>query len=457
MAMFLRFRAVDRSAPEGRAQERHRRVALSAAAAVTAKLVSVAGSLISVPFTLHYLGPERYGMWVTMTSLIAMFSFADLGMGYGILNAVADSNGRDDRPAVRAIVSSGFFVLTIIAITILLLFAAAYSFVPWFAIFNVKSEVARVEAGPALASLVACFALAIPLGIAQRVQMGLQQGFEASLWQCLGSVFGLMGILIVIRLEGGLHWLVFAFVGAPLVASAMNNVFFFGVLQRDLAPHRQSISRQAMARIAHIGLLFLVLQIAVAVGFTSDNIVIARSIGAASVTDYAVPEKMFSVVRMILAMFLSPLWPAYGEAIARDDHAWVRETLMRSIWMAIGTAAVLSLVLVIFGARILELWVGRAVDPPFMLLLGLGLWKVIEAGDGAVAMFLNGANVFRFQVALAAMMAPLAIVLKVLLAAQIGITGVVWATIFANLATAPPTFFYIRKRFYKNQVNGKFS
>ena len=435
----------DMSTPEGRSRERYRRVVLSAGAAAAAKLVSVATALISIPLTLHYLGPERYGMWMTMSSLLVMFAFADLGIGHGMMNIVADSSGKEDRPAIRAAVSSGFFVLTIIAATILLLFAAAYPFVSWFEIFNVKSEAARLEAGPALAGAVVCFVLGIPLGVVQRVQMGLQEGYAANLWRCLGSILGLIGVLVVIWLKWGLLWLVVAFLGGPLVASIINSIAFFGASERDLAPQRRYVSREMIARIARIGLLFFGLQIAMAVAFASDNVIIAQSLGAEAVTDYAVSEKMFSLIGVIVSMVLFPLWPAYGEAIARGDQDWVRRALLLSLTAAIVTTAVLSLVLVVFGTRLIALWTGPVVDAPFMLLVALGLWKVIDAGGNAVSMFLNGANVVRFQLIIAALMTPLAIVLKVILVTQIGISGVVWATIIANLATVPPTFWFVRK------------
>jgi O-antigen/teichoic acid export membrane protein len=441
----LRLYPFDTSTPEGRSRERHRRVVLSASAAATAKFVSVATALISVPLTLHYLGPERYGMWMTMSSLIVMFAFADLGMGHGILNVVADASGREDRNAIREAASSGFFVLTIIAATILVLFAAAYPFVSWFEIFNVKSEAARLEAGPALAGAVLCFALGIPLGVVQRVQTGLQEGYAANLWRCLGSILGLIGVLAVIWLKWGLFWLVVAFLGGPLVASIMNSIAFFGTSEHDLAPRRHYVSREMIERIARVGLLFFGLQIAMAVAFTSDNIIIAQILGAEAVTDYAVPEKMFSLIAVIVSMVLFPLWPAYGEAIARGDQNWVRQTLLRSLTAAIATTTVLSLILVTFGARLIALWTGPVVDAPFMLLVGLGLWRVIEAGGNAVSMFLNGANVVQFQLYMAALMATIAIVLKVILVTYFGISGVVWATIVANLATVPPTFWYVRR------------
>lgn len=444
-AGLVRFHPFDTSTSEGRSQERHRRVVLTASAAATARLVSIATAIVSVPLTLNYLGPERYGMWMTMSSLIVLFAFADLGIGYGIMNVVADSNGRDDPVTIRSATSNGLLILTIIGVVILVSFAVAYPFVPWFAIFNVKSEVARLEAGPALAVVVVCFALAIPLGVAQRVQMGLQQGFIANLWRCLGSVLGLIGVLIVIWLKGGLFWLVMALLGGPLVASITNTLFFFRSSGRDLAPQRLYFSRRMAARIARTGLLFFGLHVAMAVTITSDNIIIAQKLGAEAVTNFAVPDKMFGLIGVAVGIVLQPLWPAYGEAIARGDSAWVRATLLRSVSAAIVVTGALSLFLIIFGAQIIELWTGPAVKAPFMLFVGLGLWKIIESGDNAVAMLLNGANVIRFQLILAAVMAAIAISLKLVLVNHIGISGVVWATVLANLTTLPATFWFVRR------------
>jgi O-antigen/teichoic acid export membrane protein len=433
------------STPEGRAAERHRRVLLSSLAAAAAKMISVGVALVSVPLTLHYLGPERYGMWMTMSSFIVMMSFADLGMGNGLLNVVAGANGRDDRAAIRGLVSSAVFILSGLALSLGIVTSLVYPLIPWPRLFNVDSALAAQEAGPAIAVLLACFLLAIPLGVVQKTQMGLQQGFAVSLWQCGASLFALGCLLLAIRLEGGLPWLVLALVGGPLVANASNAIMFFGMQARDLAPSAGLVSRRDMARIGHIGLLFLVLQIVIAVAFSSDNIVIAQLLGASSVAEYAVPAQMFSVVTTVLNMGLAPLWPAYGEALARGDLAWVKRTLVRSLVISISLAALASTALVFIGPHLLKLWVGKAIEPPYLLLLGLALWKSLEAAGNAVAMFLNGANVVKFQVVTAVLMGIAAITLKIGLVAKIGISGVPLATSAAYLALIlVPTIFVIR-------------
>jgi O-antigen/teichoic acid export membrane protein len=440
----VRLHPFDTSTPEGRASERHRRVTLSAMASALAKLISFGTAFITVPLTLHYLGPERYGLWMTISSLVVILAFADFGIGNGVLNAVAKAHGADDTHAVSVCVSSGYFILSGVALALLLLLALSYAFVPWPALFNVQNDVARREVGPAVAVFVACFALAVPLGIVQRVQMGLQRSFLASLWQCVGSLLGLVGVIFAIRQEAGLPWLVLAFFGAPLIAGALNTAVFFGRSSRELAPRRDLVSSPAAAHLLRSGALFFVLQLVVGIAYASDSFVITHVLGPAAVADYAVPERLFSLVTIALGLFLAPLWPAYGEAIARGDTAWARRTLLRSTTTAVLVSALCSFGLVLLAPMLIKLWVGAAVQAPLLLLLGLALWKVIEAGGTALAVFLNGAHVVRSQVILASLTAVSALALKVLLVSRLGVAGSVWATIGAYLVfTAVPIAFLI--------------
>jgi O-antigen/teichoic acid export membrane protein len=426
-----RFTAFDTSTEEGRSKERHRRIFLTFAASAFAKVISVGTALISIPLTLHYLGTERFGLWMTISSVIAMLGFADLGIGNGLLNAISEANGRDDHAAIRRYISSAFVILSSIALVILLVFSLVYPFVSWESFFNVKSPLAMQESGFAVAVFMLCFVLNIPGGIVQRAQMGLQMGFVANVWQAAGSILGLCAVLLVIHFEMGLPWLVGAMAGGPVMVVFLNGILFFGYIKPGLKPKFCFVCRDAMKKIAHIGLLFLILQVVVSIAFASDNVVIARMLGAGAVAQYAVPEKMFSVIPMILGMVLAPLWPAYGEALSRGDGQWIRKTLTKSLKLAIVFSLPLASIIVIFGPSIISAWVGHEVVPPFLLLLGLGLWKVFEACGNALAMFLNGTNVVRVQVIVSIVFGVIAISLKILLVGKIGIAGTVWATIIA--------------------------
>ena len=62
--------------------------------------------------------------------------------------------------------------------------------------------------------------------------------------------------------------------------------------------------------------------------------------------------KLFAIAPVFLSFVLAPLWPAYGEACARGDSAWVRRTLIRSIVLGAITVIPPAILLVIFGKPI---------------------------------------------------------------------------------------------------------
>jgi len=381
-------------------------------------------------------------MWLTISSFAAILSFADLGMGNGLLSHVAEAHGKADRSAIRTYIASSFAVLTLVAGLIIALFWSAFPLISWPKIFAVHGVLARAESGPAVAVFATCFALSIPIQIVQKVQIGLQGSFVASAWQCVGNLLALLGVVTATHFRFGLPWLVLAFVGSPLLIGVLNSLSFFLVNRRDIAPRIRDVSKTAATHIAHTGGLFLILQIVAAASYSSDPLVIAHVLGPENVAQYAVPAQMFSVIGMLISMGLAPLWPAYGEALSRADHGWVRQTFIHSVEMAAGAATAGAIALALFGPALLRLWVGPAISASPLLLLGLAIWKILEASGNAVAMFLNGARVVRFQVVVGVLSAVAILGLKFILLPLIGVAGSVWATIigFSLFAGIPLVF-----------------
>ncbi len=427
-----------------RARERHRRVFLTGLAAGVARGTRLLTALISVPLTIGYLGTERYGLWVAIASLLAMLAFADLGIGNGLLNVIAEAHGRDDRALAARYVSSAFFFLLALATVLGGLLAASYHAIHWAGLFNVTSPLAAEEAGPAAAVFLGCFLVGLPLGVVQRVQLGYQEGFRASLWEALGSAIGLAGVLVAIVLHAGLPLLVLAMAGGPVAALAMNGIVLFGRQRPWLRPRLRLAARDSAVRVLRLGVLFFILQVVMALAFYSDSFVVARLFGAGTVARYAVPAKLFDMVTMLSAMLLTPLWPAYGEAITRGDHAWVRRTLLRSIGGVLVLTVSAGVVLIAIGPMAVRIWAGPAVVPTRALLLALAAWNILSNLGSAVAMFLNGAGRLRFQVAAAVALAVTAISLKVVLGRALGLPGLAWGTALAYLITvALPCAIYV--------------
>lgn len=440
----IRLRSFDRSTEGGRSRERYRRAGFTAAAALAAKLVSMGVVIVTVPLTLNYLGSERYGMWMTISSVSLLLVFADLGIGNGVLNAIADAHGRDDRELGREAVSSGFFLLSLITVALVVIFAAVYTFVPWAGLYNVTSADAMSEAGPATAVFLIVWVLNIPLGVVQRVQLGYQKGFVHYAWQAAGSLFTLAGAVLAIVTEAGLPWLVLALTGGPLLAVALNGAVEFGWVRPWLRPAWSHVTREVAHRILRLGVWFFIIQLAATLGYATDYFVIAQVLGSSEVTQYAVPAQLFAYVGALVAMIIAPLWPAYGEAMARGDILWVKRTLVRTLVLTLVLVLAPVAVLVAFGRPLIHLWVGETVDPSYWLLAGLGTWALLSGLGSAVAVFLNGASVLRFQAVCATLMSVTALVLKIVFARRWGVAAVPWGLVIAyTLFVAVPLAVYI--------------
>jgi len=436
----FRIRQFDPECSDARAIERHRRVTLTGVTAAAARIVSVGTSLVTVPITLSYLGAERFGLWMAISSVLAIMSFADFGIGNGVMNAVAEAHGKNDVKGIQAAIASGLAALVGIAFILLIAFTAVYPHVDWASMFKVHSSTAKIEAGPALFVVAVFFILNIPAGLVQRAQMGLQEGFRSYMWQLGGSLVGLLGVLLAIHWRRGLPWLLFAIAGSPAILAMLNGFVFFGLMRRDLVPKMKFVSRHAISSISRLGALFFVLQLVVALAFSSDNFIIVRVLGPEAATQYAVPQRMFMMISIMLSMLTAPLWPAYAEAISRGDASWVRSTLFHSLKLALFAALLGVVALVFFGPAILRIWVSGKVTASLALLIGLGVWTLFDVAGNVVAMFLNGAAVVRFQVIVALCFGIVCVAVKILAVKAFGIVVLPWTTsVTYAVAVAIPT------------------
>jgi O-antigen/teichoic acid export membrane protein len=441
----LRLKPFDTTHDEGRSRERYRRAALTTLASVLGKGVNVFTSLLTVRLTLRYLGTERYGLWMSVTSIVSLLFFADLGIGNGLLNSIAEARGRDDVDAVHRSVSSAFFVLVGITAVFLSIFLAVYPVIPWPRVFNVSSPISVHEAGPAVMIFIFCFLSNIPLDVVQRVQTGYQEGYLANFWTMFGNLAGLGFLLIVMHRRGGLPWLILAILGGGILGVLGNWVQEFAFARPELLPKLSYWDRATAHKILGTGVMFFLLQICGILTLPLDYIIITQVLGPEAVTQYAVPVRPFLLVISVASMFVFPLWPAYGEAYSRGDLNWVKSTFRHSLVYSMMVFGPVVLVLGALGKILIRLWVGSQVHPSWPLLSGMACYAVLLIFYNPISTFLSGINKMKFQVAVWLAQGVIAALLKIVFAKAFGITGVIWAAAVMAFIGNTLLFVYARR------------
>ncbi len=398
------------------------------------RVVSLGTTILTVRLTFRYLGAERYGMWMTISSVVMMFVFADLGMNNGIINIVADATGKDDTRTARQATASAFWLLSAIALAIGTLGVIAYPHLNTSRLFNVHSTLAIRESGPALLAFFFCFVLNVPLGIVRGTQTGLQNAYINNLWNMLGSLSSLAALLIAIHLHAGLPVLVLSLSGPPVVVAILNGSELFGWSHRELCPNPRDFSRKMASRLLQIGLMFFLLQVCISVGMQTDNLVIAQIMGAKAVAAYAVPARLFNIVISFVTMLSGSMWPAYADAMARRDGPWIRRTFKRITLASALVALGATSVLVAFGGRILALWVGPQMKASAVLLGVFAMQCIAYCYLQPINFLLNGIGELKSQVVCAIAMAIVNLGLSILFVKHIGIVGAVLGTLVAQLS-----------------------
>lgn len=434
---------------EGRALRRKRAIVLTAASSVAARAISFLMMIVSVPLTIGYLGHEQFGVWQAITSLTAFVSFADLGLGNGITTLVAGTSGRDDFRSARRYIAAGSSMLIVISSLLFLGVITVGRYLPWGRMLSVSTSADLGSIRDAGTIVLGFAAIAIPFGLASRIQYGLQQGYYTNIASVVGAALGFIGLLMAVKAKAGLVWLVIATMSGPFLANVANTGMFF-VKMPDFRPTWTEVRKNEMLSLLKTGSLYFVLQVAGVLAYQKDALLIANCTNPAEVARYSVSFKLFMIAPMIWGFMMAPLWPAYGEAIARGDRKWVAETLNSAMKRGVVLVGLASLFLIIWGKQIVRVWAGNEVVPSTGMLVGLALWATATGMGGALAMFLNGAHIVKFQVICATLVAILSLSLSFSGGRIFGSTGVVFGTVIAQVVASIIPSFIVARRWIRN-------
>ena len=189
---------------------------------------SVVTTLITVPILLRYLGPEPYGVWLTIAGAAAWLGLVQIGLAPSLLNQLAAATGRDDEVLAKRLVSTAWWYQTGISVALSAAAIVAFSAIPWARVLN--TDAATAAAGHAAATVVAVgIMLSLPATIPVAAFRALQQGYVAAAWDVTRNITRLAAVLLVVQLDGGMAGLAFAWVGPQLVVGALaaGHLFLF--------------------------------------------------------------------------------------------------------------------------------------------------------------------------------------------------------------------------------------
>lgn len=412
---------------------RARRALRGGVSSLSARALNLGASLITLPVVIEALGEETVGVHLTIVTMISLFGFIDLGISHGLVSTTAEAKSDGRYTEIRRSVTTA--IVANLAIAVAGIAAATILIIPhdWSVFLGAGQAARHQSVNLSLWIVVVVMLVNVPASLAAAVRLGLQESTATNMWLLAAGVMQVAAVYLVASSFATLPWFALATTLPLLICNVGNSISLFLGGRTWLRPSLSLVSKSTLRELLRRGSLFVVLSLAGSLAFQTDALVIARVLGAAEVTEYAVPFRLFASVPMVIALMTYPLWPAYADALACDDEGWVHRIFNRTLICALISSGAVGALLVIFIQPLLDLWVGVGVVRPTPLLLaGLFGYAVVQGVSAPVAMYLNGANIIGFQVAAATVMAGLNLPLSIFLARTVGVAGPVIATVVAQ-------------------------
>lgn len=413
---------------------------------------SIAISLVMVPLTIEYVNPSRYGIWLTLSSIVGWFSFFNIGLTHGLRNKFAEAKAKGDDSKAQVYVSTTYAILTIIFCSIWLMFLLANPFLDWAKILNVPAEM-RSEVAILAVIVFTYFCLQFILRIVTSMIIADQRPAKVSLIDLIGQVVSMVLIVVLVyTTEGSLIYLAWALCLSPIIVLIIANFLFFKRKYSQYRPRISKISFSESKSLFSLGLTFFVIQIAGLLQFQSANVIITQSFGPLEVTNYNIVYKYFNILTMVLTMFLAPLWSASTDAFFKEDIQWIKKALAKyiqlSLLLMLGGAVMLLL-----SDQVYEIWLKGNVDIDFSLSLWGYIFACTFMFGNIFVNFLNGISALRIQFwsSLASPILYIGIALLLINYFEMGVHSLFIASLFANFngfIVAPIQYYLI---IYKNK------
>ena len=353
--------------------------------------------LLLVPMTINYVDDENYGIWLTLSSMVAWMSFFNIGLNNGLKNKLGEALAKRDFHLDKKYVSTTYAMLCLIFIPLMLLTLFVVPFINWYSVLNVSESVGNSLLA-SICILVVYFCLNFILSTINMVLQADQNPAGASARDLVQQLFSLAIIwILTLTTKGSLMRLCVALCASPLIVSSIFNITLFNGKYKAISPSLKSIDFKVAPSLLNLGVKFFVIQIAGIIQYQMSNFLILRYVGATEVTAYNIAYKYISVLWMVWSIMTTPIWAAVTDAVAKEDYDWILNTQRKYLKLLVLFTICCALMLVI-STWIYKIWIGDSVTitPLLSLFVFIYIW-VMMFGNVFVSI-LNGAGKLNLQV-----------------------------------------------------------
>jgi O-antigen/teichoic acid export membrane protein len=381
--------------------------------------------LLTLPFNLHHLGAEAYGLLTLTAGITVHFSILDLGYGGAMVKFVAQYRAHRDARALNEVASTIFAVFSTFGIV-------AYAVIIGLA-FNIE-HIFRLSPAQATAGrwILLIVGLNVAVNFAFAVYGGVCVGFQRldrnNVVAVCSSVAVALANVIVILLGYGLIPLVAATTSVRLATYLIyrhNAYRVFPLLRISPSLFR----RERLREVTSFSIYASMIDWANKLNYELDELVIGVFLGSAPVAIWAVADRVISGTQRLTNQGNAVLFPVVVDSDATRRHGRLQTLLLEGTRLSLATVIPIAVVLIVLADAFVRAWVGPAMLGAAPVIQILAFAVALRVGNATSTTLLKGAGQVKYlaMVNLTTGLANLA--LSALLVKPLGLIGVAIGTL----------------------------
>ncbi|GAB1404962.1 O-antigen export protein [Lentimicrobium sp.] len=401
------------------------------------KGVSIVIGFIFVPLLYNHLGAMEYGIWITLTSIIAWVIYFDIGLGNGLRNRFAESLAKNEHQKAKIYVSTTYAGFGLIFGGVFLLFLIVSPFLDWEVILKAPPGLAH-QLSYLTIFVFGFFLLRFILQLINVILMADQRNALSNIFDPASNLLALiLTVIIIVFATPTLFNLAIVISIAPVILLGIASIYLFRNDYKQYRPDFKTINFKYFKDLANLGLRFFIIQITVVIIMSTNSIIITQVVGPEAVSEYQIANKYFGMAMMLFVIISNIYWSAYTEAYVKKEFAWIKK-VNRNLIRIWGAVLVGLVILLIFADSFYRLWIGKDVNIPFELSLMMAIFNGVYIWYIIFIYFINATGKIMLQLYISVIVATINIPLSIFLAGPMGLgaAGVVLGSALTYLPGA---------------------
>ena len=393
------------------------------------KGLSILITLLLVPVTVKLLDQEKYGVWLTLFSIVSWFNMMDVGIGNGFRNKFTEASALGDILACKQLMQTFYAIMGLVSLGIFLVYLPIHQFLNWNSILNISNHF-NENASLIVLWTFGLFCLQLYFKNITTVLLALHKTMLSNLLFMLGNVLALGGIFLLNYFHHiSLLSIALIYMIAPNIVFLLTTIILFRTSFKKFNPFPLKIFSAKLNSFVGLGFKFFFIQITTIIMFSSDNMIITQLFGPAEVTPYNIVYRLFFSLYSCFTIIMVPFWAAFGDAHVKDDKIWIIKALKKLLLVWVGFTITIIVVLLL-SKEIINLWVGNLVTVPFRLSVQLAIFAIILSWTAIFSYYLNGVGKIKMQLYVSIFQCVVNIPFAIFLAKSFGMgtTGIMLST-----------------------------